>query len=261
MLDGLTVHKVRSTPDDPARAILSGIRELMGSDPISEVIHGSTVATNALLERKGARVALVTTKGFEDVLAIGRQTRSELYNFQVRGKRPMIDAGLTFGVAERLDCHGKELESLQPQDLEELTEKLRQARVDCVAVCLLHSYANPLHEQQVARQLVQAGFVVSSSHSVLPEYREYERWSTTVVNAYVTPIMSRYLAALEQGLTGARLHIMQSNGGSISAAQARNLRGAHHPLGPRRGRYRSTSGGARIWFWSSDSLRHGWHLH
>lgn len=219
---GLTVHKVRSTPDDPARAILSGIGELMGSDPVAEVIHGSTVATNALLERKGARAAFVTTKGFEDVLAIGRQTRSELYNFQVRGKQPMIGAGLTFGVAERIDCHGNVLEALQLLDLEELIQKLDQARVECVAVCLLHAYANPLHEQQIARHLEQAGFAVSSSHSVLPEYREYERWSTTVVNAYVAPIMSRYLTRLEQGLAGTRLHIMQSNGGSISAERARD---------------------------------------
>ncbi len=219
---GLTVHKVRSTPNDPARAILSGIGELTGSDLVFEVIHGSTVATNALLERKGARVALVTTKGFEDALAIGRQTRRELYNFQVRGSRPMIGEGLTFGVAERLDCHGNVLEALQSCELEELTEKLIQAKVECVAVCLLHSYANPLHEQQVARHLERAGFVVSSSHSILTEYREYERWSTTVVNAYVTPIMSRYLATLEQGLAGTRLHIMQSNGGSISAPQARD---------------------------------------
>jgi len=217
---GLTVHKVRSTPDDPARAILSGIEELMASDPVLEVIHGSTVATNALLERKGARVALVTTKGFEDVLAIGRQTRSELYNFQVRGRLPMIGAGLTFGLAERIDCHGNVLEALQTQELEDLTEELRQARVDCVAVCLLHSYANPLHEQKIALHLEQAGFAVSASHRILPEYREYERWSTTVVSAYVTPIMSRYLRALEQGLGGTRLHVMQSNGGSISTATA-----------------------------------------
>jgi 5-oxoprolinase (ATP-hydrolysing) len=217
---GLRVHKVRSTPDNPARAILSGIRELMGGELVSEVIHGSTVATNALLERKGARVALVTTKGFEDVLAIGRQTRIELYNFQVRGKRPMIGAGLTFGLTERLDCHGGVLEALQLQELDAITEKLRQMEVDCVAVCLLHSYANPIHEQQVAHRLEQAGFAVSCSHRILAEYREYERWSTTVVNAYVTPIVSRYLATLEEGLAGTPLHIMQSNGGSISAAQA-----------------------------------------
>jgi N-methylhydantoinase A/oxoprolinase/acetone carboxylase beta subunit len=218
---GLSVHKLCSTPEDPARAILSGIAELAGGDTLSEVIHGSTVATNAVLERKGARVALVTTKGFEDVLAIGRQTRNELYNFMVRGKRPIIDVGLTFGVSERMDPHGNVLEPLQPKELQDLSEILLQADVECVAVCLLHSYANPVHEDEVAARLAKAGFVVSTSHSVLPEYREYERWSTTVVNAYVTPIMSRYLISLEEGLAGTRLRIMQSNGGSISAEQAR----------------------------------------
>ncbi|HZL27260.1 MAG TPA: hydantoinase/oxoprolinase family protein [Acidobacteriaceae bacterium] len=218
---GLSVHKVRSTPDDPARAILSGIAELVGNDSVSEVVHGSTVATNAVLERKGARVALVTTKGFEDVLAIGRQTRNELYNFMVRANRPMIEAGMIFGLAERLDQHGNVLEALQVSDLDALTEKLTAAGAECVAVCMLHSYANPVHERQVADHLSRAGFEVSASHRILPEYCEYERWSTTVVNAYVTPMMSRYLTSLEQGLGATRLHIMQSNGGSISAAQAR----------------------------------------
>jgi N-methylhydantoinase A/oxoprolinase/acetone carboxylase beta subunit len=218
---GLSVHKLCSTPENPAQAILSGIAELAGGDTLSEVIHGSTVATNALLERKGARVALVTTKGFEDVLAIGRQTRNELYNFMVRNKRPIIEAGLTFGVSERLDQQGNVLEPLRPKELQDLGEILLQADVECVAVCLLHSYANPVHEDEVAAHLAKAGFVVSTSHGVLPEYREYERWSTTVVNAYVTPIMSRYLISLEDGLAGTRLRIMQSNGGSISAEQAR----------------------------------------
>jgi N-methylhydantoinase A/oxoprolinase/acetone carboxylase beta subunit len=218
---GLSVHKLCSTPENPAQAILSGIAELAGGDAISEVIHGSTVATNAVLERKGARVGLVTTKGFEDVLAIGRQTRNELYNFMVRRNRPIIDAGLTFGVSERLDQHGNVLQPLQPRDLQDLSAVLLRADVECVAVCLLHSYANPAHEDQVAAYLAKAGFVVSTSHSVLPEYREYERWSTTVVNAYVTPIVSRYLTSLQEGLEGTRLRIMQSNGGSISIKQAR----------------------------------------
>jgi len=218
---GLSVAKVRSTPDDPARAILAGIAELMGADTVGEVVHGSTVATNAVLERRGARVALVTTKGFEDVLAIGRQTRRELYNFMVRANRPMIEPGLTFGVTERLDQHGAVLEPLRVEELDALTEKLRAVSAECVAVCLLHSYANPVHEREVEAHLVRAGFVVSTSHRVLPEYREYERWSTTVVNAYVTPMMSRYLTALDDGLRGTKLRVMQSNGGSISAAEAR----------------------------------------
>lgn len=218
---GLSVHKVRSTPDDPARAILSGIAELAGDAVVGEVIHGSTVATNAVLERKGARVALLITKGFEDVLAIGRQTRSELYNFMVQGRRAMVEPGLTFGVAERLDHLGHVLEPLCDVELDGVVAALKRERVECVAVCLLHSYANPVHERAVLERLRCEGFAVSASHEVLPEYREYERCSTTVVNAYVTPIMSRYLKMLEQGLGATRLHVMQSNGGSISAAQAR----------------------------------------
>src|ERR1700744_4077191 len=121
---GMKVHKVRSTPDDPARAIFAGIDELMRDVEWTEIIHGSTVATNALLERKGARVALVTTKGFEDVLHIGRQTRAELYNFMVRANRPMIDPGMIFGLAERLDQHGNVLEPLQTEELDSLAENL-----------------------------------------------------------------------------------------------------------------------------------------
>lgn len=219
---GLSVHKVRSTPHDPAAAILEGIAALAGSTPLSELIHGSTVATNAVLERKGARVALVTTRGFEDVLSIGRQTRSELYNFMVRGRLPMVLPGLTFGLSERLDHHGNVLQPLDPQELDALTTALQTAAVESVAICLLHSYANPAHENQVAAHLAAAGLTVCTSAGILPEYREYERWSTTVLNAYVTPLMSRYLTRLEEGVGRTPLRIMQSNGGSISAAQARS---------------------------------------
>jgi N-methylhydantoinase A/oxoprolinase/acetone carboxylase beta subunit len=217
---GLSIHKLRSTPDDPARAILSGIKELMGETSPTEVIHGSTVATNALLECKGARIALITTEGFQDVLAIGRQTRSQLYDFMVRGTRSIVDPSLIFGLTERLDYSGNVLEPIQESELAELTARLRQANVESVAVCLLHSYANPVHERKVGDKLAEEGFAVSASYKILPEYREYERCSTTVVNSYVTPIMSRYLERLEEGL-GTRLHVMQSNGGSISASQAR----------------------------------------
>jgi N-methylhydantoinase A/oxoprolinase/acetone carboxylase beta subunit len=218
---GLSVHKVRSTQDDPARAILSGIADLMGEISPTEIIHGSTVATNALLERKGARIALITTEGFQDLLAIGRQTRSQLYNFMVRDNRSLLDPGLIFGLTGRLDHHGSVLVPLEANELAEITKRLHQASIECVAVCLLHSYANPVHERQVAEHLAQAGFTVSASYKILPEYREYERSSTTVVNAYVTPIISRYLETLERCLGATRLHVMQSNGGSISAAQAR----------------------------------------
>jgi len=216
---GLLVHKQRSTPDDPSRAILDGIRHLTGGAGQVEVVHGSTVATNAVLERKGARVALVATRGFEDVLKIGRQTRPELYNVFVAPRPPLVEPHLTFGLAERLDASGAVLEKVVEDDVDQLARVLHDHKVEMVAVCLLHSYANPVHEQQVATWLRQSGLNVCTSHEVLPEYREYERWSTTVVNAYVTPLMERYLKTLEEAL--GRLSIMQSNGGCISAGAAR----------------------------------------
>jgi N-methylhydantoinase A/oxoprolinase/acetone carboxylase beta subunit len=240
---GTFVHKVRSTPGDPSLAILQGLRDLLALGchpggmpglsrpdvPVSaaqwpldlEVVHGSTVATNAVLERKGARVALVATAGFEDVLRIGRQTRRELYNFFVEDRRPLVDPALTFGVAERVAADGAVLIGLDEAGLHDLAARCAAGGVESVAVCFLHSYVNATHEERAALTLEQAGFSVSASSRVLPEYREFERWSTTVVNAYVTPIMSRYLAALEASLGGVPLSIMQSNGGSISAARAR----------------------------------------
>jgi N-methylhydantoinase A/oxoprolinase/acetone carboxylase beta subunit len=218
---GVAVHKVRSTPDDPARAILAGIAELTGGVAGADVVHGSTVATNAVLERKGARVALVTTAGFEDVLRIGRQTRRELYNFQAPDRRPLVDSELVFGVAERMTAQGDVLEPLDVAALDRVIAEIGRRGVDAVAVCFLHAYLNDAHERLAADRLAAAGFTVSASHRVLREYREYERFSTTVVNAYVTPLMASYLRTLEASLGAARLAIMQSNGGSISAAHAR----------------------------------------
>lgn len=220
---GLTVHKLRSTPDDPARAILAGITEMSAGDPRtkSEVVHGSTVATNAVLERRGARVALVATRGFEDVVQIGRQTRPALYDIFVLPRRPIVDPGLAFGITERLSADGSVLEAPDQAQVIGVGARALGEGADVVAVCLLHSYANPAHEQAVARWLRAAGCLVCASHEVLPEYREYERWSTTVLNAYVTPLMDRYLGRLEAGLAGSRLAIMQSNGGTISAGAAR----------------------------------------
>lgn len=232
---GIAVHKLRSTPDDPSRAILAGIAAL--TDDVAEITHGSTVATNAVLERKGARVALLTTAGFEDVLLIGRQTRGSLYDFQVRAPRPLIERGMTFGVHERLGAGGEVVETLTASEVASVVAQLCDAKPDAVAVCLLHSYANGAHERMLAEAVAEAGFAVSVSSEVLPEYREFERWSTTAVNAYVTPLMASYLGRLEEGLeqrltanssTLLRndngktvLRIMQSNGGSISAGEAK----------------------------------------
>jgi N-methylhydantoinase A/oxoprolinase/acetone carboxylase beta subunit len=226
---GLDVSKRRSTPDDPSRAILEGLTDLPAAGPAVEIFHGSTVATNAVLERKGAPVALVATEGFEDILRIGRQTRSELYNIFIPLPRPLVDPSLTFGLRERLGAAGGVLVAVNDEDVDRLADRLRQSGAEIVAVCLLHSYANPAHERRVAERLRARGLLVCSSHEVLPEYREFERWSTTVVNAYVTPMVDRYLGRLESALVGPassrhharRLSIMQSNGGSISAGAAR----------------------------------------
>jgi len=220
---GLRVHKLLSVPSDPSSAILAGIRALLNAEPADatlEVTHGSTVATNAVLERKGARLALITTAGFEDVLRIGRQTRPELYNFMVRRAEPLVAPELTFGLHERITADGSVLHPLDSAELTALIATLREKEIDSVAVCFLHSYAFPQHEQQAVTALRAAGFRVSASHEVLPEYREYERWATTAVNAYVAPLMARYLGRLQQHLGSASLRIMQSNGGSISAARA-----------------------------------------
>ena len=220
---GLRVYKLRSTPADPSRAIMDGIRTLVpeaSGAPGLEITHGSTVATNAVLERKGARVALITTAGFEDVLRIGRQTRPELYNFYVRRPEPLVPRELTFGLDERLAADGSVLRPLDGGQLETLIATLETLDVESIAVCFLHSYANSSHEEQTATALRGAGFLVSASHEILPEYREYERWSTTAVNAYVAPLMARYLQRLQKQLGRNTLRIMQSNGGSISSERA-----------------------------------------
>ena len=219
--DGLALHKLRSTPDDPSRAILDGIGQLAANRAALDIVHGSTVATNTVLERKGARVALLTTEGFQDVLTIGRQTRPELYNLFVAARRPLLERGLVFGVPERLGAAGETLVRVDRRTVDRLAALLARRAVDIVAVCFLHSYANPAHEKQVAGRLRRGRLKVCASHEVLPEYREFERWSTTVLNAYVTPLIDRYLGNLERQLDRARLQIMQSNGGSISAATAR----------------------------------------
>lgn len=223
----LWVHKLRSSPADPSQAILEGIRGLLEGSVANaalEVTHGSTVATNAVLERKGARLALVTTAGFEDVLTIGRQTRPELYNFNVTRLQPLVARDHIFGLAERIAYDGSVLLAINPAEIDALITRLRAMEIESVAICFLHSYANPAHEKQIAVALRDVGFRVSTSHEVLPEYREYERWSTTAVNAYVAPLMARYLDRLHRGLNALKpqstLRIMQSNGGFISVARA-----------------------------------------
>jgi N-methylhydantoinase A len=218
----LRVHKVLSTPDDPARAILQGLDEL-GVETARALIHGSTVATNAVLEQKGARTALITTAGFRDVLEIGRQTRPTLYDLRVERDPPLVPREHRFEVIERLDERGNVLIALDQDSVAKAVEASKNAGVESVAICLLFSFANPEHERFVTEQVRAAGLSASASHEVLPEFREYERTSTVVLNAYVAPLMDRYLGNLERSLPAETpLRIMQSNGGSISASVARS---------------------------------------
>jgi N-methylhydantoinase A len=224
---GLHIAKVPSTPDDPARAVLEGVRALLallaeahGRVPAGyTLVHGSTVATNALLERRGARVALVTNAGFEDVLEIGRQNRPQLYALSGERPPPLVAAADRFGVRGRVGAGGEELEPLDDAELAALAGRL--AGVDAIAITLLHSYATPAHEQRVAAALAGLGVPLSVSSVLLPEHREYERAATTVVNAYVAPLMDRYLGRLEAGSGADRLRIMGSAGGALPVSRAR----------------------------------------
>ncbi|MFB3120191.1 MAG: hydantoinase/oxoprolinase family protein, partial [Stenotrophomonas maltophilia] len=232
----LSIHKLPSTPADPSLGVKQGVSEALraldlpgldlpkdsaAGEPVAQFVHGSTVATNALLEGKGARTALVTTLGFEDVLEIGRQSRSELYNFNLERPPALAPWELRFGLPERVDYTGAILEDLTQEAIQTLLSLLAEAQVEAVAVSMLFSFLNPLHEQmveQVLGKLPNPPFV-SISSQVLPEFREYERTSTVVVNAYVGPLMARYLGEMEESL-GSNLRIMQSSGGSITASLA-----------------------------------------
>ncbi len=218
--DGWKVLKIPSTPENPARAVLEGLKVIGGRG--RRVIHGTTVATNTLLERKGARTAFVTNRGFEDLLRIGRQNRRELYSFKVEKTKHLVGREFSFGLNCRLNSKGKHVEVLKEEELEELIKRLKEKEVESVAVCFLFSFLNPVDERKVKERLEEEGFYVSISSEIVPEFREYERASTTVVNAYVMPRMDRYISYLEENLEdGDTLRIMQSNGGTISPETAK----------------------------------------
>jgi len=201
----ISAFKLPSTPHNPAEAILHGVSHILAEteSTIAEIVHGTTVATNALLERKGARTALITTRGFEDVIEIGRQNRPDIYNLFVARPAPLVPSKLRFGVKERTGPDGSIIIALDAGSLDEAVKEISTRGVESVAVCLLFSFANPAHEREVARALEPLRLPVSLSHRILPEYREFERTSTVVINAYLVPIMSRYLSALADGLEAA----------------------------------------------------------
>jgi N-methylhydantoinase A len=223
---GARIFKVASTPDDPSRAIVEGLRRVARETGARlrdlEVVHGTTVGTNALLERRGARAALVTTEGFEDVLVIGRQARGSLYDLNWTRPAPLVADALRFGVRERVATDGSVVEELEDEEIEKLIRRLKRARAESVAVCLLFSFARPEHERRIERALSTElqGVPLSVSHKILPEYREYERTSTVTINAYLQPLMGAYLERLGAHVTARSLRVMQSSGGSISARVA-----------------------------------------
>jgi N-methylhydantoinase A len=237
----LTYAKVPSVPGRQHEGVLAGIERALAISGARapEVVlftHGTTVATNALLERKGARVGMITTRGFRDVLAIGRQTRPKLYDFRARRAAPLISRDLRIEVAERILPGGEIGEPLAVEDVREAARRLRQAGVESIVVGFLHSYVNPEHERAAAAVVAEESpeVSVSLSSAVLPEHREYERFSTTAVNAYVEPVLRHYIAALERecaaiGL-GSGVYVMQSNGGLMPAASARGDRAVHTTL-------------------------------
>jgi N-methylhydantoinase A len=216
----LVVLKVFSTPRDPGEAVLNGLGKIKPGDGVV-VRHGTTVGTNTMLERKGARVAFVTTKGFEDTISIGRQARPKLYDWFQPAPECLVPEELRFGIAERTTAECERIREVDPDELTALVSNIQKAGVDAVALSLLFSFANPQNESEVAAALAQLGLPLSISHKILPEFREYERASTVVANAYLAPKVGTYLGqlatSLETGYKNARLEVMQSSGGIISA--------------------------------------------
>ncbi len=203
-LDGdgrVRVTKVLSTPPDYDRAVIAAVRELAGPD-VDAIVHGTTVATNAVLEHRGARTALVTTEGFRDVLELRRMRMPHLYDYFWTKPEPLVPRHLRFEIAERMTVSGEVLKPLDDDDARELAARLRQAAPEAVAVCLLHAHVHPEHEGRLG-EILRAelpGVPVSLSSEILREQQEYERTATTTVNAYVRPLMERYLGQIRAGL-------------------------------------------------------------
>jgi N-methylhydantoinase A len=222
----LRFFKLPSTPADPSEAIVEGVREMLtlfgiNPDEIDYLGHGTTVATNMIIERRGVPTALLTTRGFRDVLAIGRQTRPALFDFGVTKPEPLVRRALRLEIDERIDSSGTVLVELQDDSLDAALDKLADAKVESIAICFLHSYRNPAHEQAVRARVASRlpGVFISVSSEVLPEFREYERTSTTVLNAYVGPKMKGYLDRLRTNIAASGITVepltIHSNGGLL----------------------------------------------
>ncbi|MEL0019550.1 MAG: hydantoinase/oxoprolinase family protein, partial [Rickettsiales bacterium] len=228
---GLQNKKILSTPDDYSRAIEEGVREILDrtgvrAEEVIEVAHGTTVATNAIIERKGVTVALITTAGFRDVLEIARFRAPRLYDVSFRKPEPLVERRLRFTVPERITAAGTVDRPLDRSALYAIVDQCRVAKVDAVAVCFINAYVDPRHEEEAGALLREKlpGISVTLSSELVPQIQEYERTSTAVVNAYIRPVIERYIDRLEARLRdigiGVPLNIMQSNGGVLPARVA-----------------------------------------
>ncbi len=218
----LRVEKVASTPDDPGRAVLEALARVGAAGEAARIVHGTTVATNTLLERDGARCALITNRGFEDLIEIGRQNRPSLYDIDVTRPPALVPRSLRFPIPQRTLADGSESRAPSDAEIARLIRRLEPAKVESIAIGLLFAYLDPKPERRIARALkTRLKVPLSLSGQLAPEFREYERFSTTVINAYVAPRMNRYLGGLVRSLGRDRLWVMQSNGGWIAANEAR----------------------------------------
>ena len=239
-VDGrIVTSKTSTVPADPTRGVADSLALAHCRMPaLDEVLHGSTIAINTVLERKGARTALITTSGFRDIYAIGRGNRIEAFNLFFHRPKPLIPRELTFEVPERINAGGEVLTPLDDAEVEQLVATLGTQKVEAVAVCLLHAYANPAHERRVGEILRAAHpqLFVTLSHEIVREYREYERTSTTALNAFVGPRVQGYLRRLEDFLRtekfGGKINIMRSNGGVMSIGTAQEQPVAMMESGP-----------------------------
>src|SRR5260221_8862103 len=227
-VDGrIVTSKTSTVPADPTRGVAESLVLAHCEMPaLSELLHGSTIAINTVLERKGARTALITTRGFRDTYAIGRGNRIEAFNLFFHRPKPLIPRELTFEVTERINAKGAVLKPLDEAEVQALAKSLAAQNIEAIAVCFLHAYANPAHEQRVGDIFRAANpkLFVTLSHEIVREYREYERTSTTALNAFVGPRVQAYLGRLENHLrdekfTG-KVNIMRSNGGVMSVRLA-----------------------------------------
>lgn len=211
----LKTSKIFSTPKDPSQAVLDILKDLK----VKTLIHGTTVGTNAFLERKGAKIAFITTLGFEDLLFIGRQARPSLYNLWVEKPKPIVEKTNCLGIKERVSAKGEVLIPLTSSEVQRIINLISQNPVEALAICLLHSYLYPYHEKKLKEAFLPLGLSVSISSEILSEFREFERASTTAVNAYLNPIIQKYLTVLKEKLP-IKIYIQQSNGGWLTTEEA-----------------------------------------